>query len=96
MKRALEAFGLNVAKAYLGFLLCIVYAFPVIFVGGLLWLLAYVLDHSGLTQPLGAAGLIGYLVFCFVTGLFFSVYASPHASPVISKVMDQLGEASKS
>jgi hypothetical protein len=96
MKRALEAAGLTVAKAYFGLLLTIVYAFPVIFVGGLLWLLAYVLDHAGLTQPFGAAGLIGYLVFCFVAALFFSVYAWPHVSPVIDKVMDQLGEAAKS
>ena len=51
MKRALS-FGLTVAKTYLGFLLCIVCAFPVIFVGGFLALLAYVLDHAGLTQPL--------------------------------------------
>jgi hypothetical protein len=88
MKRALEAFGLTVAKTYLGSL--------VIFVGGLLWLLAYVLDHVGLSQPLGAAGLIGYLVFCFVAALFFLVYAWPHVSPVVGKVLDQLGDASKS
>ena len=33
MKRPLEAFGRNVAKTYLGLLLCIVYVLPVIFVG---------------------------------------------------------------
>jgi hypothetical protein len=96
MKRALEAFGLAVAKAYFGFLLTIVYAFPIIFVGGFLALLAYVLDHAGLSRLLGLSGLIAYLVFSFVAALFFSVYAWPHVSPVIDKVMDQLGEAAKS
>jgi hypothetical protein len=96
MKCALEAFGQTVAKGYLGLLLLTVFSYPLIFVGGFLTLVAYVLDHAGLSRLLGLSGLIAYLVFSFVTAMFFSVYAWPHVSPVIGKVMDQLGEAAKS
>ena len=96
MKRALEAFGQTVAKGYLGLLLLTVFSYPLIFVGGFLTLVAYFLDNAGLSRLLGLSGLIGYLVFSFVTALFFSVYTWPHVSPVIDKVMEQLGEAAKS
>jgi hypothetical protein len=96
MKRALEAFGRNVAKTYLGLLLCIVYVFPVIFVGAFIALLAYVFDHIGLGRLIGITELILFVVISFAAALFFSAYVWPLVSAAIGNVMDELGEASKS
>jgi hypothetical protein len=94
MKRALEAFGLFVARAYLSALIAAVYAFPLIFVGGLLWLLDRVFVYAGLYHLLGGVvGSISYLALCFAVALFFSVYSWPHVREVIGKVIDQLGKA---
>jgi hypothetical protein len=93
MKRALEAFGLTVTKGYLGLLSLTVFAYPVIFVGGLIVLLAYVSDHVGLSRLLGVAGLFVFVVVCIGLVVFFQVYVWPHTKPVTDKVLDQLGKA---
>lgn len=56
-QRAPEAAGRTVAQTYLGFLAVSVLAYPLIFVGGLLTLMAYVLDHLGVSRLLGVAGM---------------------------------------
>jgi 4-hydroxybenzoate polyprenyltransferase len=45
---------------------------------------------------LGKGALLGLFVVGFGIALFFSVYVWPRVGPVIGKVMDQLGDASKS
>jgi len=92
MKRALEA--------YLVALLLIVRVFPGIFVFAVWALLAlilgFIMDSLELSRTLIVYALVGLFVVGFGVALFFSVYAWPRLSEVIGKIMDQLGEASKS
>jgi len=100
MKHMLEAFGSGVAKPYLGSLAIIVSFFPAIFVCAIWALLGYVLgsiiDSLELSGALGVYAVVGMFVIGFGVALFFSVYVWPRVSDVISKVLDQLGEAAKS
>jgi hypothetical protein len=99
MQRALEAFSRG-ANTYQGVLVIVVYVFPVISVFAawalLGYILGYIMDSLELSRAFGKGVLVGLFVVGFGMALFFSVYVWPRVSPVIGKVMDQLGEAIKS
>jgi hypothetical protein len=67
----------------------LIFAYPVIFVGAGIALLAYVLDEIGLHRLLGLAGLFIFVVISFGVVWFFLAYAWPHISPVVDRVLDQ-------
>jgi hypothetical protein len=91
LKEKLDGAGRWLARLYISTLALTILAFPFIFGVGFIFLAALVADALGL-QHFGLLSLGLFAAFCFLSLLFFSVYAWPHISPVIAKVTDQLKE----
>ena len=91
LKEKLDRAGRWLARLYISTLALTIFAFPLIFAAGFIFLAAIVADALGL-QHFGLLSLGLFAAFCFLSLLFFSVYAWPHISPVTAKVTDQLKE----
>jgi DNA-binding XRE family transcriptional regulator len=82
---ALNSAGKSIASLYIAFLfLAIFFAFPVIFVGGFIFLEAFIFDAVGLGH-LGI-GLISFFGISLFWVVFFSAYAWPHIAPLIDEL----------
>ena len=89
VREKLDSAGRWAARLYISTLALTVLVFPFIFGAGFIFGAAFACDALGL-QHFGIISLGVFAVGCFLALLFFSAYAWPHISPVVSKAFDQL------